>query len=74
MSNNFFIPANESSKNIIHSIWQTHSRTPAQREFILPKGVIEIIFNFTKYSKIETQINNRQYLLGDWRRVGFCPE
>jgi hypothetical protein len=71
MSNNFFIPQTEPSKNIIHSIWQTYGSTPAQREFILPKGVIEIIFNFTKYSKIEAQINNRQYLLGDCFINGF---
>jgi AraC-like DNA-binding protein len=65
MSNNFFIPLNEPSKNIIHSIWQTNRSTQFQKEFILPKGVIEIIFNFSKYSKSEAQINNRVYLLAD---------
>jgi AraC-like DNA-binding protein len=65
MNNNFFIPVIEPSKNIIHSIWQTNRSTLFQKEFILPKGVIEIIFNLSKYSKSEAQINNRVYLLAD---------
>src|ERR1700730_6885591 len=65
ISNNFFKPLNEPSKNIIHSIWQTNRSTLFKKEFILPKGVIEIIFNFSKYSKTEAQINNRLYLLAD---------
>ena len=71
MDNNFFKPPGQPSKNIIHSFWQTNRKFPAPKEIILPKGVVEIIFNFSEHSKIEAQIDNKQYLLARCFINGF---
>lgn len=71
MDNNFFKPLSQPLKSIIHSFWQTNRKFPAQEEIIIPKGVVEIIFNFSEHSKIEAQIENRQYLLARCFINGF---
>jgi AraC-like DNA-binding protein len=71
MENNFFIPVSQPFQNIIHSIWQTNRKFPAQKEIIVPQGVVEIIFNFSEPSKIEAQIDNKQYLLARCFINGF---
>lgn len=63
MANNFFIPVSEPLKNIVHSFWQTKRDVIFQTETIIPKGIIEVIFDLSGNSAIEANFNNRQYHL-----------
>jgi AraC-like DNA-binding protein len=71
MDNNFFKPVSHPFQNIIDSFWQTNRKFPAREEIIVPQGVVEIIFNFSEHSKIEAQIDNKQYLLARCFINGF---
>lgn len=47
-STNIYFPTGEAEKSFIHSIWQlSESDLNQRREIILPKGVVEIIFNYS---------------------------
>jgi AraC-like DNA-binding protein len=63
LNNNIFIPPTASLRNSIRSIWQVAGFTPFQKENILPKGVIEIIFNFSESSPLDAQIDHQQFQL-----------
>lgn len=62
MDNEIFIPQTLYQKNSIRSIWQVSGRTPFLSETILPKGVIEIIFNFSEHS-FNAKISGREFEL-----------
>ncbi|MES1219115.1 MAG: helix-turn-helix transcriptional regulator [Bacteroidota bacterium] len=62
MKHNFNIPFSASLKNAVHTFWQTEGNTEFQTEIIIPKGIVEIIFNFSEQSTIHIQpgeIQNR---------------
>ncbi len=40
-------PACPHLSNLIHSVWQVEGFTPFRNEVIIPKGIIELIFNFS---------------------------
>jgi len=44
---NTYIPVRADIRNVIHSIWQIERDRSVTSEQIIPKGVIEIIFNFS---------------------------
>ena len=48
---------------MIQSIWQVESINSFQQELILPKGVVEIIFNFSDCPPISANLGSRQYYL-----------
>jgi len=48
---------------VIHSIWQTSGFTPFLNEHIIPKGIIEVIFNFSSGSPMLAHMGERQYHL-----------
>src|SRR4051812_29479784 len=60
MENNFYIPSSGPLKDIVHSFWQTERITNFQIETILPKGVVEIIFNFSG-NVVGAKLNNTDY-------------
>lgn len=62
MDNDIFIPQTQRQKNSIRSIWQVSGLTPFQNETILPKGVIEIIFNFSE-RPFDAQMGGRELQL-----------
>ncbi|MGG9962476.1 helix-turn-helix domain-containing protein [Ferruginibacter sp. SUN106] len=43
---------------MIHSMWQIDHRSNFNKEYILPKGVVEIIFNFSDGAPIVAQLQN----------------
>lgn len=62
MNHNFYIPE-EPYNNLVQSVWQVDHRPFFTQEYIVPKGVIEIIFNFSNGSPIAMQQNgNHGYL------------
>jgi AraC-like DNA-binding protein len=60
---NYYKPNDPATKNIIHSIWQMDRFTSYVKEYIIPKGIVEIIFNFSDGSPIIAQFENRKYQL-----------
>ncbi|MBK9530361.1 MAG: helix-turn-helix transcriptional regulator [Chitinophagaceae bacterium] len=50
-------------KNVIHAIWQVDHFTPFGKEYIIPKGIIEIIFNFSDSSVILNKADSSEYHL-----------
>lgn len=59
MENNISIPQNNLIKDSVFSFWQVQRlRDPALKETIIPKGVVEIIFNF-ETNPIHGQVNNQ---------------
>ncbi|HEX6181524.1 MAG TPA: helix-turn-helix domain-containing protein [Chitinophagaceae bacterium] len=47
MDNKFYIPQEAHLKTAVHSIWQVDRVSSFKTEYIIPKGVVEIIFNFS---------------------------
>ena len=71
MNSNHYIPATAPFKNVIHSIWQVEGFTPFHTEHILPKGIVEIIFNFSDGSPILAHVGDKQYHLSNCFINGF---
>src|SRR5581483_2572866 len=71
MNNHFFIPIESHVKTMVHSFWQTERETNFSVETIIPKGVVEIIFNFTQHEKIEAEIAGKNYSLNRCFINGF---
>jgi len=55
---------------VIHSIWQVDGFPSFHKEYIIPKGLAEIIFNFSD-SLIPSQIGSRKYHLPNCFINGF---
>jgi hypothetical protein len=56
---------------VIHSIWQTSGFTAFHNEHIIPKGIIEVIFNFSDGSPMLARMGDRQYHLSNCFINGF---
>ena len=65
MISNYHTPQPTDFCNAIHSIWQIKGFTPFQKEQILPKGIVEIIFNFSEGTPIPVETDGRQSQLGN---------
>ena len=63
MESNFSIPQTPYLTNTVCSFWQTKRKTGFQTEIIIPKGIVEIIFNFSDQYTIHAQFGEKQYLL-----------
>lgn len=63
MESTFFIPQSSSIKTIVHSFWHMEGETVYKTETILPKGIVEIIFNFSDHCSIQAELGGRQYQL-----------
>ena len=71
MNNQFYIPKEPAFKNAIHSIWQVDGFTSFEKEYIIPKGIVEVIFNFSESAPILTQLGGRKYHLPNCFINGF---
>ncbi|MEP6595161.1 MAG: helix-turn-helix transcriptional regulator [Ginsengibacter sp.] len=71
MNSNFCIPQTANLKTVIHSIWQVENFGSFHKEQIIPKGIVEIIFNFSESSLIPAQLGNGQYHLSSCFINGF---
>lgn len=71
LNNNLSIPQTSRFSHVIQSIWQAERRTPLHRETIIPKGVVEIIFNLNDKFPIISQIGSKQYRVSDCFINGF---
>ena len=57
MNNNVYIPTAQPLQKVIRSIWQIDHNTLYHEETIIPKGVVEIIFNLDENALIASQID-----------------
>ena len=71
MNSNHYIPKETCFKNVIHSIWQVDHFTSFHEEHIIPKGIVEIIFNFSDCSPILAQLDSTKYHLPNCFINGF---
>jgi AraC-like DNA-binding protein len=47
LNSNFYTPQDPGFKQLVQSIWQVNQVSVFNKEYIIPKGVVEIIFNFS---------------------------
>ncbi|MGZ8524431.1 MAG: helix-turn-helix domain-containing protein [Chitinophagaceae bacterium] len=71
MNSNHYIPVTAPFKNVIHSIWQVEGFTAFHEEHILPKGIVEIIFNFSDGIPILANVGDKQFHLSNCFINGF---
>ena len=64
-------PPNALVKDVVHSIWQIDRLSSFRKEHIIPKGVVEIIFNFSDSAPISAHLGNKQYHLPNCFISGF---
>lgn len=75
MNSHFFTPQKPHLKGSIRSVWQVDDLTPFRNENILPKGVVEIIFNFSESPPLNAVIGDRSFQLAKCFINGYntCP-
>lgn len=71
MQHNFYIPHTAYLKSVISAIWQVNGPTPFRNETIIPKGVIEVIFNFSENVPIQATLANKQFNIPNCFINGF---
>lgn len=71
MNNNTYIPQTKYLESVIRSIWQVKGLRPYQNEIIIPKGVVEIIFDLSESIPVQSNIHNKQGLLPKCFIKGF---
>ena len=71
LNSNNYIPTDPGLKQVIHAIWQVDHHTSFNTEYIIPKGVVEIIFNFSDSSPILTRPDGTKYHLPNCFINGF---
>jgi len=68
------IPETALSKDITHAVWQIEGFTSFHNEHILPKGIVEVIFNFSGSFPIHAQVGKKQFHLTHCFINGFNTE
>ncbi|MGB4846358.1 MAG: helix-turn-helix domain-containing protein [Saprospiraceae bacterium] len=71
MEENFYLPQTTYLKSVIQSIWQVDGYPGYHTEFIVPKGIIEMIFNFGESKPIQANINGRDFQLAKCFMNGY---
>jgi AraC-like DNA-binding protein len=71
LNSNIHIPQSPHLKNVVQSIWQVEGFTRFHNEHIIPKGIIEVIFNFSDGSPILAHVGDKQYHLSNCFINGF---
>jgi len=71
LNDNYYIPKEACFKNVIAGIWQVDQCSAFNQEHIIPKGIVEIIFNFSDGFPILAQLGNTQYHLPNCFISGF---
>jgi hypothetical protein len=71
VTSHFYIPQSPEIKAAVHSIWQIDRLSSFRKEHIIPKGVVELIFNFSDSSPISAQLGDKQYHLPNCFISGF---
>jgi AraC-like DNA-binding protein len=68
---NYYIPKELCFKHTIHAIWQVDTFHHFHKEYIIPKGVVEVIFNFSDSASIPAQLGSKLHHLSNCFISGF---
>jgi AraC-like DNA-binding protein len=68
---NHYIPKEFCFKHAIQAIWQVDTFHLFHKEYIIPKGVVEVIFNFSDSSSIPAQLGSKLHYLSNCFISGF---
>ena len=71
LNSNVYIPQTSRHKHVIHSIWQMERINSFHTENIIPKGIVEVIFNFDNSDPIPALVGSKQYHLSKCFINGF---
>jgi AraC-like DNA-binding protein len=71
LNSNIYIPQSPHLKNAIQSVWQTGGFTPFHNEHIIPKGIVEVIFNFSDGTPMHARMDDKQFRLSNCFINGF---
>ena len=63
MNTNYYIPKETCFTDLIQSIWQVQHTTNLETEYIIPKGAVEIIFNFSEDGPVTARLMHTEYHL-----------
>jgi AraC-like DNA-binding protein len=63
LKNNLYIPRQEISASAINSIWQVEGLPELNRETIIPKGVVEVIFDLGESNSVHAKLNDKDISL-----------
>lgn len=71
MGNHIFMPTDAALKDTVQLFWQTEQYNSFQCETIIPKGTIEIIFNFCNNSNYTARLNHQEIQIPRCFILGF---
>jgi AraC-like DNA-binding protein len=71
MKSELYIPASAYLKNVIRSIWEVNDLSHGKNETIIPKGVVEIIFDLSGSAPVNSDINGKHLQLAKCFINGF---
>ena len=71
MNSDLYIVQGPHLKHLIHSAWQVNRFTSFYKEHIIPKGIVEVIFNFSEGSPIVAEFGSKQVHLPNCFINGF---
>ncbi len=63
MSTCYFTPKNRPLSDAVKSYWQVKRQNLFKNEVIVPKGIVEIIFNFSTEVKLQAQLYDAEFLI-----------
>jgi AraC-like DNA-binding protein len=72
LTTNSYTPTRPCFKQVIHSIWQVeHPLHQFNKEYIIPNGIVEVIFNFSDNLAIPAYVGSKQHYLSNCFISGF---
>ncbi len=71
MEENFYQPRTTYLKSVIQAIWQVDGYPGYRHEFIVPKGLMEMIFDFGESKPIQANFNGKDFQLAKCFMSGY---
>ena len=59
----FYVPIKQPLLDIVQSFWQVTRQNLFRKEIIIPKGIVEIIFNFSSETKFQASLYDSEFIL-----------
>jgi len=59
----FYVPSEEPCRDYVQFIWQVRRKNQFQKEIIVPKGIVEIIFNFSTEMKFKADLYGSEFFI-----------
>lgn len=59
----FYVPIKQPLRDIVQSFWQVTRQNQFRKEIIIPKGIVEIIFNFSMETKFQANLYDSEFII-----------